>query len=752
MATYCWRTTAWNGPRWARRWPARRADLLPRPAEILDVAELESSLPPPRFLLFLPQPDRGERPRNSRGANGCGNRTAASARRRRRPAGRAAAAALARATARSKYFVEHGWNHPLPEAASCTPTPTRRPPRPSLTAEAAEARRTHWTILAERPAAAHCPPHCAGGEAVALRADGTGRRPHDRCAVGAPARSRWRFDAAPAPPTGGGRADQARRLDKRIQEVQHQLFTLQLRRQALGRRATRRVRLLLLRFRQPAGGELAAPFRRFLEMAWGRRGDLEYCFQDLPGGGWHVIRTREPAAERALPHGLADDAWYQPEEWGDDPFEVLLRLDCEACRRPSTGARRTAARRGAARRRGARGGRRRRAARGAAGAGRADRPDAHRPAAAGGGDAGGATEPVHADFPASQGPTRAAAREDMLRTLRDRAADFETEIEAVERRLVGEADARLREARRLWNEIAGRIADDLRGVEACGERTAVFAAMLSDFRASWQGFVAHVLAVNDGLIASKLRALDELERSRQEWRAALDRVAAGDEDVNRRLEPADREIKDRLSQAQARREEVRTAFGRVAEAERAAAERLTAAVRECETWLAGARAAHQTVEAADRSLAERRGQAGTLLAAAVAGAERLRASVDGFRDLIRRIGEACETARRTADQLAALHADLPARRRVWEETFAASQSRLAGVQGHATRRRRRSTVCVGRRRRGRAAPPRCGRRSNRARPRWRSGATRPACCWRGRRRPGGDWRPSRRSSARSWVG
>jgi methyl-accepting chemotaxis protein len=652
--------------------PLTRAhrDLL-RNARLLDVAEVGSSnLPPPRFLLFLPQLERGDRPpfswqnwlREQNRRHGAGD-------------GRPRVRLLTRLTGEGavQYFVEHGWNHPLPDAASLYAHPDGAH-YILLTAEGSGVRRTHWTIL-------------SAGANVPVPAPLRGREAFDLRLEPAVAPTLGSF-GGPAEPlrltprliaVDGESTNQMRRLDKRIQEVQSNLYTLQLRRQALQHRPGRLVRLLL-RFRQSAGAELAAPFRRFLELTWHQRGDLEYCFQDLADrSGWHIVRTRELVLERDLPHGLADGAWYQPEEWDDQSLAMFIRLDCALSPPIDRGQVRLLAddlR---------------------ASLGRAGVSDGGRQTVLLDPDGptglkltalplpeGGTLEArlglFHADFPVTQGPTRATAREDMRAKLDDQAAAFETEIEEVERRLVGQADVRLREAQRLWNEVAGRIATDLNGVEACGERTAIFAAMLADFQSSWQSFVAHVLSLNDDLISAKLTALAELERSRLAWRAAMDRVDSGNEVVNDRLGPAEQEIRERLRQAQGRRVAVRAALERTVEIERAARQRLTEVVCEIEDWLAKGRITLQTIEAANRSVAERRAHARTLLADAEAAAERLRARVEGFRDLIRRIGEAISTTRHATDDLATLHRDLPRRLSEWQQTFDASQPRLGDVR------------------------------------------------------------------------
>jgi hypothetical protein len=338
---------------------------------------------------------------------------------------------------------------------------------------------------------------------------------------------------------GGDRGTLLRRVEKQMQVAQVSLHELQQQHDALMHRPRRRC-YSLMRFRQPPTppGEtprLAGPFRRFLRMHWDKREDFDYAFQDLgAGGGHHIVRSREAGYDHGLPHSLADTVFQQPEEWKEERLELFVRHDCELTPPLDSGQVRLLVEelKQAAVKAGIRHGENNVML-----LEPGSRPEemsltvlALPP---------GTLDQIplrllNTDYPTTQAPTRATARADMEQNLTEQAECFEVEIEALEQRLVAEADARLVKTQQLWNDLAREIQDGVRGVETCQGRVELFDQMLADYRQTWQEFVGHILKLNDELIAAKLRALAELEQAQLQWREALDRVDQGNEDINDR--------------------------------------------------------------------------------------------------------------------------------------------------------------------------------------------------------------------------
>jgi len=467
-------------------------------------------------------------------------------------------------------------------------------------------------------------------------------------------------------------------LDRRIQSLKHQVYSLEQQRLALLARQQERLHYVLL-FRQisanPATAELPNRFQRFLESIRARSSEFDYGYCEERRGEstcrWHVLITQNPVDSADLQTGLADKVFFQPESWGTrlyvrDGQQLQPLPDRNLAEKLRT--------------------------------------------ALGGEDLDGQeyvlvepgekaklrvsslkiSDPIslHANLVFLNAAQESACWADVRRELLDERkpprVDLNAEVQAIEEEIGKEVERRLESVKRSWKEFAEESDRVTRHLQHCQDGAVDMAEISREFARSWRVFVDTVLAWNDDLVASKLNSLRSLERERKEWHDILNNVDRSNIDIRKQLDEMERQIGERLRDGRDLHAKAQGRFCDVQDVCEGTRLDLSHLLRQVEERVRQADEIRTEIEGMDRELAERQSTlTGSLLPMLRALRGRLEEGLGSFADKIEQVEQRAHSVDALVDTIDKQEGKLTKLRDDWQDAVTAARGQLKPLRDEA---------------------------------------------------------------------
>jgi hypothetical protein len=580
------------------------------------------------------------------------------------------------------YFVEFGWQHPLPEVRELYPNPDNAQYILIAATSPDGSRNTRWLHIL--PDAVTDAQEIEADRDAVLAIELDGDPEVELIQAVRPARP-LRLRPSVVEVAGAHRAD-LEGIERRIQGTKDVLFRLEQERRSLLDRRQDRSRLLLC-FHQPPQAQgatpaLAEPFRRFLLLSRRQLKQLKYAFRDTDraGGGFHLVATAEPVLRDEFHVGLADQVYYQPASWQEWGFEAFVRDDCALLPRLDDKdlADKLAA-----------------ALRGATGANEqkgepvlllepADRRPEGVPkiTVVNPGlktDLDRLLDVVNTDYPTTEVESRTQARAQMTHELDQARVELEKEVAATEQRIANTALERLKQVQVLWNDLAERLDAAMQSVQISAGEFAIFEQIVGDFGIRWEAMVSAVLKLNDGLIKAKLAALDRLGKAQQGWNASIDRVHQGNTDVEGILAGLKGEIDAKVAKAKEHCQRAEELAREVEQAAKDALRVLDDLIERCKRVESGAQSRLEEVERRQEKLDERKQAVEGLLTALKAAVERAEHTRNELSHIVGAIEDQIKQLEAVLDQIEKTAGQITGAVKAWRDQKAKADAALAAT-------------------------------------------------------------------------
>ncbi len=504
-------------------------------------------------------------------------------------------------------------------------------------------------------------------------------------------------------------------LDKRIQAAKSHLFDLERQRGEFLDRQGGRYSVVLL-FSQPqaagavapsaeSGGEAwaqelaAAPplchgFEMFLLQSRRQLADFDYAFladalgnghasptgESAPGGtpprlGWHVLVTHKPFLLQDLSLGLADECgvFIQPQHWLDWCPDVFVRQDAQLLPAIDDESLGRGLNESVANLKGHLG------ANGfdsdlggrtlfllSPGAGDEAKMQVTVLQVPTGANLKWQLDPINRRHPLPEWLGRQEAARDYREVLEQMQLDLQQQVERVGRTLVERATQRLNRARHEWSDFAPQLDRAGRQVQLCHDRLRTLEEVVRDFALSWRGFVDLVVDLNSGLIKEKLEWLAKLDRKKEEWEKTLADIVRGCEDVEKSIKDIEGDLPEHYSDAKDKHAKAKTAYEDFEKRVTPVLEHVTRLSAEIGNWLKKAVGVTEQVEDKNRELESRLDRSREVQKALEDATKRLQHLLKAFESALKSAETACKDLLVQVERLDDLKRKIEQNERDWK--------------------------------------------------------------------------------------